>query len=101
MPVPSKGLLHGRYIVGTHGHFVAVRVDDEGVSINFSNRRHQWTLASSSSHLKAGLCARNTTPHPSHVHNKQVVHWTCPLSGRTFINAANADAVYRLEVRCA
>ncbi|OLQ05533.1 60S ribosomal protein L15 [Symbiodinium microadriaticum] len=78
VPVPSKRLLHGRYIVGTHGHFVAVRVDEDGVSINFSNRRHKWTLASSSSSLKA-------------------VHWTCPLSGRTFINTANADAVYRLE----
>ena len=43
----------GLYVVAFNKHFLAVRVDASGFSVNFTHKRHKWLPATFSSNLKA------------------------------------------------
>ena len=54
VPMAYKSLLlPGQYILGSRGHFVAVRVLENECLMNFGHRRHEWVSASFKSELKA------------------------------------------------
>ena len=43
----------GRYLIGRNRHFFAVKVDEDGIHVNVTHRRHQWSEVCLAPKLKA------------------------------------------------
>ena len=99
MWIPEKTILqNGNYIIATLNHFVAVRLDEEGFSVNLTRKRHTWKPASVDLDLKAVTANDFLYRHEVvTVPPAQVALYISAASGKIYINPAMADRVFRLE----
>ena len=86
----------GEYVIGTQGHFIALRWLDDELSINFGKRRHEWEPAFFDEELEASNSMIVSCSQESQC-DDQAFCESCPISGKIYVNPSSADAVFRLE----
>ena len=76
-------------------HFVPLRLDADGWSVNFTHRRHLWERATASADLEA-YC-KVAVARLKKRSMEQVASWTSPSSREHFLNIYKCERLYRIE----